>query len=69
MLPAMLFALLRFRLLGGLDQFHFERHLLRRDGHRSSLQSQVLDGLAVGEQIIAHPGEGIEEGDRVRPAE
>ena len=38
-------------------------------GHRSGLQSQVIDGLAEGEQIIAHPGEGIAEGDRVRPAE
>jgi HlyD family secretion protein len=37
-------------------------------GQRGSLQSQVLDGLREGEAIIAHPGEGIEEGDRVRPA-
>jgi len=48
-----------------------ERTGLRRVdvGHRSSLQSQVLDGLAEGEEIVAHPGEGIEEGDRVRPAQ
>jgi HlyD family secretion protein len=47
-----------------------EQAVLRRVeiGHRSSLQSEVLDGLQPGEEIIAHPGEGIEEGDPVRPA-
>ena len=38
-------------------------------GQRSALYSQVLDGLAEGDEIIAHPGEGIEAGDRVRSAE
>ena len=48
-----------------------ERAVLRRVeiGHRSSLQSQILKGLEDGEEIVAHPGEGIEEGDRVRPVQ
>jgi HlyD family secretion protein len=48
-----------------------ERAVLRRVelGQRGSLTSQVLEGLAEGDSIIAHPGEGIEEGERVRPAQ
>jgi HlyD family secretion protein len=37
-------------------------------GHRASLASEILSGLQEGDEVVAHPGEGIEAGDRVRPA-
>lgn len=35
-------------------------------GVRTSRQAQVLSGLAVGERVIAEPGEGLADGSRVR---
>jgi HlyD family secretion protein len=48
-----------------------ERAVLQRVevGRRGSLESQILSGLQEGDEIVAHPGEGIEEGDRIRPAQ
>ena len=48
-----------------------ERAVLRRVevGRRGSLESQILSGLQEGDVVVAHPGEGIDEGDRVRPAQ
>ncbi len=37
-------------------------------GHRSSLESEILRGLQEGDEIVAHPGEGVEEGSRIQPA-
>ncbi len=34
-------------------------------GHRGNLASQIVAGIDTGVQIVAHPGEGIEDGDRV----
>lgn len=47
------------------------RAVLRRVeiGHRGSRTAQVLSGLDAGEIIVAHPGEGIADGDRVRRAQ
>ncbi len=39
-----------------------------RIGHRSELEAEVLEGLEAGQQVIIHPGEGIEDGARVEPA-
>ncbi len=36
-----------------------------RIGHRSELEAEVLDGLDAGEQVIVHPGAGLEDGVRV----
>lgn len=36
-------------------------------GQRNGLEAQVLDGLKVGEQVVAHPDEKIVEGTRVKP--
>ena len=38
-------------------------------GHRGSLESEILSGLEGGDLVVAHPGEGIEDGGRVQPAE
>lgn len=35
-------------------------------GRRSGLLREIREGLVVGEQVILHPGSGIEEGSRVR---
>src|SRR5690554_426177 len=35
-------------------------------GRRSGLVSELLDGLEVGDVIITHPGERVEDGARVR---
>jgi len=62
------------RLLLGDDWAVFrmedQRAVLQRVGlgNRSTLQSQILQGLNEGDAIVAHPGEGIKEGDRIRPA-
>ena len=36
-----------------------------RIGHRSEREAEVLDGLEAGQQVVVHPGEGIEDGSRV----
>jgi HlyD family secretion protein len=36
-----------------------------RVGHRNSLDAEVLDGLAVGDQVIVHPSERVNDGTRV----
>lgn len=35
-------------------------------GHRTPREAQVLSGLALGEQVVVYPGEGIDEGVRIR---
>lgn len=41
-------------------------HLRNVDtGHQSGLQTQIIDGLQVGENVITHPDERIEDGVRV----
>ena len=36
-------------------------------GERNGLQAQVREGLRPGEQVIVHPADAIEDGDRVAP--
>jgi HlyD family secretion protein len=35
-------------------------------GHRSDLESEVLDGLREGEQVIVHPGNELSDASRIR---
>ena len=37
-------------------------------GHRSALEVEIAKGLNVGEQVIRHPSNDIDEGRRVRVA-
>lgn len=36
-------------------------------GYQSGLQTQIIEGLQVGENVITHPDERIENGTRVKP--
>lgn len=36
-------------------------------GHRTGLAAEILSGLTVGEEVISHPDNSIEEGTRIRP--
>jgi len=40
-----------------------------RVGHGSGLATQILSGLARGDTVVAHPGNELREGVRVRPTE
>jgi HlyD family secretion protein len=35
-------------------------------GHRTGLAAEILSGLSVGEEVISHPDNSIENGIRVR---
>lgn len=35
-------------------------------GHRTAREAQVISGLAVDEQVVVYPGEGIDDGVRIR---
>ena len=35
-------------------------------GNRSGLAAEILSGLVEGENVIAHPGDNVEDGSRVR---
>lgn len=42
-------------------------HLRNVDiGHQSGLQTQIIDGLQIGEDVITHPDERIEDGVKVK---
>lgn len=38
-----------------------------RVGHTNGLETEVLEGLTVGDQVILHPGDRVRPGVRVRP--
>jgi HlyD family secretion protein len=35
-------------------------------GHSNGVETQILDGLRPGEQVILYPGSRVSEGQRVR---
>ena len=35
-------------------------------GHRGALEVEIAKGLSVGEQVVRHPSNDVEEGRRVR---
>jgi HlyD family secretion protein len=58
-----------FRYQEGWAAFVIENGVARRRvvevGHRSGLTAEILSGLAVGEQVIPHPSNDIEDGTEV----
>ena len=38
-----------------------------RTGRSNGLQTEVLDGLEAGMEVIVHPDEAIEDGSRIAP--
>jgi HlyD family secretion protein len=60
-----------FRHAGGWAVFvpQAERARLRpvKIGQRTGLQAQVLEGLQAGEYVIAHPGDTLADGVRIKP--
>jgi HlyD family secretion protein len=51
-----------FRVIGGI----VERRALKL-GRQNGLEAEVLEGLAVGDQVVLHPSDQIEPGVEVRP--
>ena len=36
-------------------------------GHSSGLETEILEGLREGDEVILYPGDRVKEGNRVRP--
>ena len=64
-----------FRRAGEWDVFALERGRARlrrvEIGRRNDLEAQVLNGLHAGQQVVVHPGDGVNDGARIsaRPTE